>query len=225
MRSLAERHHHHAGGRQQQQREVLGAVEPLADEVAGREQHREQRRDEHDRCARTPRTRRPRPCPLIAWYGPSSRTTCHTIAVHTPDAAIPATAMSTDDVEDARRPAHERSQQHDRERGREQATARARSTTQSIGGTASGLVGALLNASRQVHGATRPVRGHAGTGVVVGGLLNVGDEIVDRRLHAVEHRLRIEAEEQAEPEQRHDGGQLAERDVAAGRRSRPRAHP
>src|SRR5688572_1821600 len=50
--------------------------------------------------------------------------------------------------------------------------------------------------------------------VEVAALVDVGDERVHRRLDSLEHRLRVEAEEQRQTEQRHNRAQLANRDVA-----------
>ena len=58
--------------------------------------------------------------PLIAWYGPSSRTMCHTTAVNTPEVDDAARPRSSTDASNTRGDVpHERAQQHDHERGAE----------------------------------------------------------------------------------------------------------
>ena len=95
--------------------------------------------------------------PLIAWYGPFSCTMCHTIAVNTPLVAMPATAIAID---------HPNTRFDFRTSARSITMASADAkrlssgaiASQSIGGTASGRVGALLAPRRKVT-ASRPSPG------------------------------------------------------------------
>src|SRR5947207_2213861 len=82
--------------------------------------------------------------PLMAWYGPSSRTTCQTTAVQMPETTTPAIATSTEI-------SNTRGDRRTSERNNTIASAAPNRLSsgaiaiQSIGGTASGFVGALLS--------------------------------------------------------------------------------
>ena len=89
-RSFADVHQHHAGGRAEHQREVLGAFEVLALQVARRQQQREERREQHDGLRehreavdRDHADVRRSALVSIVWYGPLSCTNAHWMPVNT----------------------------------------------------------------------------------------------------------------------------------------------
>ena len=191
------------------ERVVLGRLRaPRPLEIAGGQEHGEQRREQHDG--------------LDEHCEPVDRD-------HACDRLVRPVVVDDDPLdehEDARRRgrrrtrraarprrpavvvAEQRAAEHDHERGARTARAAARSRTsrstesRSISSTRCRVGGSLVAPPRPLP--PRPSSLDRGL-LVVAAVLDVLDEdLVDAGLDAVEHRLRVEAEEQREAEQRHD---------------------
>ena len=225
MRSLAVVMIDHAERREQHEREVLGRFEPLALQVGDRDAATPSAVAITTTMPRNTANGSTRTMPAIVVIGPSSRTSCHcqTSMPAGGEDAEPATTRSDRRDRGGAGAAAPGAARRARAAPPSASSARSRASRRTaawMGPTAP----IILRPPRFGAFAVRVVRRvrSASTGssdfddrrrlglAVVGLALEVGDRLAHRRLDAVEHRLRVEAEEQAQREQRHDHDHLAD---------------